>query len=171
MTVLSPVTLGASSALGVFAGSFTVMGPLTVGPGGAFGDVPPFVGAAPIVINGPVKVQKNGYFGIGVEAPSQPLISAIRGPVTATNASSVQIHNTLVAGPVRLLGGGNLNAIAEFFFPSGNNFNGPRRRPSSRTCAARSRSRRRNWLVWEGSSRISFSSLASTRACRSRASR
>src|ERR1700730_7268894 len=116
VTVLSPVTLGAGSAVGVFSGSFTALGSLTVGTGAAFGDVPPFIGAAPIVINGPVKVQDNGYFSVGVEAPGQPIISVIRGPVTANNASSVQIHNSLVAGPVNLQGGGGLNAIAEVFF-------------------------------------------------------
>jgi hypothetical protein len=50
-------------------------------------------------------------FVLGVETPGGPLFASIGGPVNASGASSVQIHNTTVSGPVTSTGGGADNAL------------------------------------------------------------
>jgi len=121
VTILAPLKLSSGAGLGVFlGGSLTIQGPLTVGPGAAFGNLG---NSAPINVNGPVKVDSNGAFIVGVESPYAPIVSAIRGPVTAQDASTVQIHNTQIGGPVKIDGGGGDNAIIDRFFGPGSNFN------------------------------------------------
>lgn len=120
VTVSRGVRLGDGSALGVTTGTLTVMGGLTLGTGAAFGDEG---NSQPINIYGPVHIGPDGAFFIGVETPGGPIVSRVVGPVTATGASAVQIHNTQIAGPVRLTGGGGTNAIVDSLVPRPNNFN------------------------------------------------
>ncbi len=120
VTVGGPLTLGDTSALVLFDGSLAVNGPVNVGPNSLFGDAG---GNAPITVNGPVSVQQNGAFLIGFENPEAPLVSALHGPVTAINASTVQIHNTKISGPVKLQGGGGDNPILDALAGPGYNFN------------------------------------------------
>jgi hypothetical protein len=117
-----PVTLGAGSALLMMAGSLSLSGPFTVGPGAVFADL---TNALPVTIGGPVHVGTDGAFVLGVESPYTPTFASIGGPVTATGASSVQIHNTVIGGPVRLIGGGADNPIVQAFTHTTpfNNFN------------------------------------------------
>ena len=81
---------------------------MTVGTGAIFAAPQ---NSTPIVINGPVNVWDNGVFVVGTETPGGPLFSTIHGPVKATGASSVQIHNTWVTGGVTSVGGGADNAL------------------------------------------------------------
>lgn len=121
VTILSPLKLGDGAGLGVRSGgSLTIQGPVTIGPGAAFGNVG---NSNPININGPVNVGSDGALIVGVESPYAPIVSAIRGPVTAHDASTVQIHNTQISGPVKIDGGGGDNAIVDRFFGPGSNFN------------------------------------------------
>ncbi len=54
--------------------------------------------STPVEIRGPVVIQNDGAFSLGTEMPNGPQFASIEGPVTGANASSVQIHNTLVSG-------------------------------------------------------------------------
>ena len=108
VNVTAPVTLGSSSILGVLGGSLNVSGGLTVGPGAIFATPQ---NTTPVSIRGPVTVQSVGVFLLGVETPGGPLFGSIGGPVNAVQASSVQIHNTTVSGPVTSTGGGADNAL------------------------------------------------------------
>ncbi len=120
VTVRSPLSLRSDSALLLLGGSLTVWGPVSVGPRAAFGDAN---NAAPIDIHGPAWVGDGAAFMIGVETPFGPIISHIRGPVTAIHAGTVQIHNSVIGGPVTIIGGGALNAIVSAFAPGfPNNF-------------------------------------------------
>ena len=123
VTVTRPVTLGAGSALAVLAGSLNVAGPFTVGTGAVFDTLEG--NTDPITINGPVRVGADGVFVLGTETPYSPTFASIGGPVTATGASSVQIHNTVIGGPVKLMGGGADNPIVQAFTGTSpfNNFN------------------------------------------------
>jgi hypothetical protein len=122
VTVGKPVTLGAGSALLMEAGSLSLSGPFAVGPGSVFAA---FTNALPVTIGGPVHVGTDGAFVLGTESPYRPTFASIGGPVTATGASSVQIHNTMIGGPVRLTGGGADNPIVQAFTGTSpfNNFN------------------------------------------------
>ncbi len=122
VTVTKPVTVGDGSALMMGNGSLTVSGPFGVGTGAVFAD---FTNALPVTIGGPVHVGTEGVFVLGVESPYTPTFASIAGPVTATGASSVQIHNTTIGGPVRLMGGGADNPIVQAFTHTSpfNNFN------------------------------------------------
>ncbi|MDP9336182.1 MAG: hypothetical protein M3Q30_23120 [Actinomycetota bacterium] len=107
VNVLSPVVLGSGAVLAMFGGSLEVHGGVTVGPNAIFA-VPQ--NSTPVTINGPVNVQSVAVFLVGVETPQGPLFSSIRGGVTATDASSVQIHNTTISGGVTSQDGGADNA-------------------------------------------------------------
>lgn len=122
VTVSKPVTVGAGAALLMGAGSLGLSGPFTVGPGAVFAD---FSNALPVTIGGPVHVGTDGEFVLGVETPGGPTFASIGGPVGATGASSVQIHNTVIGGPVSLKGGGADNPIIQAFTGTTpfNNFN------------------------------------------------
>ena len=122
VTVSAPVTVGAGSALLMEEGSLSLSGPFAVGPGAVFAD---FSNALPVNFGGPVHVGTDGEFVLGVETPYGPTFASIGGPVTATGASSVQIHNTVIAGPVKLIGGGADNPIVQVFTDTSpfNNFN------------------------------------------------
>lgn len=120
VTVLSPVTIGNGGVLAVLGGSLTVEGGVTVGSGAAFGD---FNSAALITISDPLSIGDNAAVDIGLEQPGQPIISNVFGPVTAVNPSAVQIHNTLIAGPVSLTGGGAENPLLVAQLGHGFNFN------------------------------------------------
>ena len=122
VTVTEPVTVGDGSALLMESGSLTVSAPFGVGNGAVFAD---FTNALPVTIGGPVHVGTDGVFVLGVESPYAPTFASIAGPVTATGASSIQIHNTVIGGPVRLMGGGADNPIVQAFTHTSpfNNFN------------------------------------------------
>jgi hypothetical protein len=120
VTVARGIALGDTSGLALFDGNLTVRGPVTVGPNALFGDAG---GAAPIVVNGSVAVEQNAAFLIGFENPFAPLVSAVHGPVTGDNASTVQLHNTDISGRVTLQGGGGDNPILDVFAGGGYNFN------------------------------------------------
>jgi hypothetical protein len=121
VTVLNPIIIGDSAALGVFDGnSLRASASVTVGPNAFFGDVS---GNPPITVGGGVTVQANGAVSIGFEDPFAPLVSAIYGGVRAGDASTVQIHNSRVTGGVNLQGGGGTNAILDQFAGGGYNFN------------------------------------------------
>ncbi len=127
VTILSPLKLGDGAGLGVRSGgSLTIEGPVTIGPGAAFGNVG---NSNPIDIDGPVNVGGDGALIVGVESlgleSPGPIVSAIRGPVSAHDASTVQIYNTQIGGPVRIGGGGGDNAIVDRFFGPGKTFSGP----------------------------------------------
>lgn len=122
VTVQKPLTLQSGSGLAVFGGSLTVDGPFTVDATGAFAT---FSNTTPVTIGGPVRIGTNGAFLLGTETPYGPRFASIGGPVTATNASSVQIHNTTIGGGVRLVGGGADNPLVQAFTTTSpfNNFN------------------------------------------------
>lgn len=126
VTITSPLKLGEGSGLALLLkASLTVQGPVTIGSGAAFGDLG---NPARIDIDGPVTVGGDGALLIGTESlglPSPgPIVSAIAGPVSAYDASAVQIYNTLVGGPVRISGGGGQNAIINRFAGLGKTFSG-----------------------------------------------
>lgn len=108
--ILAPVTLGDAAGILVVGGSFTVSGPLTVGRDAALGAP---TNATPVHIQGPVTVEENGAFLLGTETPYGAIFAAIDGPVTGLDASTVQIHNTRVSGPVTISGGGGDNALVD----------------------------------------------------------
>ncbi|HET9051998.1 MAG TPA: hypothetical protein VFO60_09855 [Candidatus Dormibacteraeota bacterium] len=119
--VTSPVTVGTGAGLVVFGGSLRVDGAVAVGAQGVLASLS---NDTPVTIAGAVGVGQNAAFIVGTETPGGPLVNSIGGPVTGAGASSVQIHNTAVGGPIRLTGGGGDNAIVDFFsggFPG--NFN------------------------------------------------
>ncbi len=122
VVVNSAVTLGNGSVLGVFGGSLAVQGGLTVGPNAVFA-----AGVngnnTPLTINGPTKVGTDAALVVGTESPYAPLFASLNGPVTATDASSLQIHNTHVSGPVSMTGGGGDNPILDGFAMFQSNFN------------------------------------------------
>lgn len=120
VTILGPMKLEDSAALAVMGGSLTIRGPLKVSPNAVLGNVN---NTAPIEIDGPVSVGSHAALIIGVESPGAPIVSAIRGPVGAHDASTVQIHNTRISGPVSLVGGGGENAILSALAGPGANFN------------------------------------------------
>jgi hypothetical protein len=120
VTIQHPITLGDSSMLGVFDGSLIVNGAVAVGPNAIFGDA---YGNAPITVNGPVTVQHNGALVTGFENPYAPLASIINGPVSATDASAVWIHNTRVNGPISLRGGGGSNAVLDAIVGADSGYN------------------------------------------------
>jgi hypothetical protein len=120
VTILGPMKLEDSAALAVMGGSLAVRGPVNVGPNAVLGNVN---NAAPIEIDGPASVGSHAALIIGVESPGKPIVSAIRGPVRAHDASTVQIHNTQISGPVSLVGGGGENAILNALAGPGANFN------------------------------------------------
>jgi hypothetical protein len=108
VTVTSGLTVGAGAALVVAFGSLHVGGPVRIRPGGSFGD---YLSADPISIDGPLSADHNASVAIGLEDPYGPLVSSINGAVRATDPSTIQIHNTLVRGPVEIRGGGGSNPI------------------------------------------------------------
>ena len=122
VTVAMPVSLGAGSALIMTSGSLSVSGPFTLSRGAVFADLS---NSVPVTIGGSVRVGTDAEFVLGVETPYGSTFASIGGPVTATGASSVQIHNTVITGPVRLVGGGALNPIVQAFTGTSqyNNFN------------------------------------------------
>jgi len=126
VTIMSPLKLGDGAGLAVVNGSLTVRGPVTIGSGAAFGDLG---NSAPIDISGPVTVGSNGALIVGVESlglqSPGPIVSAIAGPVSAHDASTVQLYNTQISGPVKLDGGGGQNAIINRFAGTGRTFSGP----------------------------------------------
>jgi hypothetical protein len=103
--VLSPVTLGAGSALLVASGGLTVQGSLTVGRKAAFGA--DFKSeTAPVTILGSVHVQKGAAFFLGTEVPYGPIFATIQGSVSGRLASAVVIQNTYIGGSASISGGG-----------------------------------------------------------------
>ena len=112
VTVQRPLTLGAGAGLIVVDSALKVRGPLTVGPGAAFGA--DFAAeTAPVEIDGPVTVQKDGAFILGTEIPYGPVFASIGGSVTGIDASAVIIQNVRIGGPVRVIGGGADNALVD----------------------------------------------------------
>ncbi|MDQ6857270.1 MAG: hypothetical protein M3Z57_09380 [Candidatus Dormibacteraeota bacterium] len=129
VTVTHPVTVGTGAGLVVFAGSLTIQGPTVISSGGALGSPQ---NTTPVHLGGPVSVGLNGAFILGTEKPFGPIVNSIAGPVTGKGESTVQIHNTVIGGPVRLTGGGGDNAIVDTFGGFGafndledNNIGGP----------------------------------------------
>jgi hypothetical protein len=114
--VNSPLALGEGAGFGVLVGSLTINGGLAVGAtalfGAGVGDNP---NSTPLTINGSVRVGTGGALIVGEESPYQPVFAHLNGSVNATNASSVQIHNTAVSGPVAVNAGGGDNALLEAF--------------------------------------------------------
>jgi hypothetical protein len=121
VVVGSPVTLGNGSVLVVLAGSLTINGGLSVGPNAVFG-AGFIANQTPLTVNGPVRVGSNSALVVGTETPYGALFASLNGPVNAKDASSVQIHNTSVSGPVRITGGGTDNAILDGFSGFQSNF-------------------------------------------------
>ena len=116
VVVNSPLALGDGAGLGVFSGFLTINGGLTVGANALFGaGVGHNPNSTPLTINGPVHVRSGAALIVGEESPYQPVFAHLNGPVDATNASSVQIHNTAVSGPVAINAGGGDNALLEAF--------------------------------------------------------
>jgi hypothetical protein len=116
VVVKSPVALGDGAGLGVFSGSLTIKGGLTVRSNALFGaGVGGAPNSTPLTIDGPVRVKSDGALIVGEESPYQPIFAHLNGPVRATNASSVQIHNSRVSGPVKIKGGGGDNALLDAF--------------------------------------------------------
>jgi hypothetical protein len=70
-----------------------------------------------------LSVEPSAAVVIGQETPGGPLVSSISGPVRGTDASTVQIHNSSIGGPVNLQGGGGSNAILDALVGGGYNFN------------------------------------------------
>jgi hypothetical protein len=112
VTVNHPVAIGDGAGLAVFSGSLTIAGPVTIATQGVLAS---FDSSTPVHIGGPVSVGRDGAFIIGTETPFGPRVNSIAGPVTGTNESTVQIHNAVIGGPVRLTGGGGDNAIVDAF--------------------------------------------------------
>jgi hypothetical protein len=110
VTVTHPLTVGAGAGVLVVAGSLTTQGPTVVSAGGALGSLD---NTTPVHLGGPVSVGLNGAFALGTETPFGPIVNSIAGPVTGNGESTVQIHNALIGGPVRLTGGGGDNAIVD----------------------------------------------------------
>lgn len=108
--VSAPVRLEAGSGLVVLGGGSLTTGPLAIGNGAAMGTLD---NTTPVTINGPVRVGTNGDLILGTETPYGPIFASIAGPVTAIGASSVQIHNTHIGGPVRISGGGGDNPLVD----------------------------------------------------------
>ncbi len=119
VTVTRPVSVGTGAALAVFAGSLTIRGPVTIAAQGVLAS---FDNATPVHIGGPVWVGRDAAFIVGTESPGAPRTNSISGPVTGNGASTVQIHNAVVSGPVRLTGGGGHNAIVDAMSPFPGNF-------------------------------------------------
>jgi hypothetical protein len=120
-TITGPLNLGDGSAVGVVVGaSLTVTAPVHVGPNAFFGDA---FSTSPISVTGPVVVDHNGAVSIGSEQPFGPLTNSIGGPVQGQDASTVQIHNASIGGPVNLQGGGGSNAVLDAVIGPGYNFN------------------------------------------------
>jgi hypothetical protein len=108
------VALGDGAGLGVFSGSLNINGGLTVRSNALFeAGVGHDPNSAPLTIDGPVRVGSSGALIVGEEDPYQPVFARLNGPVEATKASSVQIHNTAVSGPVRINGSGGDNSLLE----------------------------------------------------------
>ncbi len=123
VTVAMPVSLGTGSALFMTSGSsLSVSGSFALSSGAVFADLS---NSVPVTIGGSVRVGTDAEFVLGVETPYGPTFASIGGSVTSTGASSVQVHNTVITGPVRLVGGGADNPIVQAFTGTSpyNNFN------------------------------------------------
>jgi hypothetical protein len=120
VSVTKPVSVGEGAALVVFAGSLSIGGPVSIAEQGVLAS---FDNATPVHIRGPVTVGQDGAFMVGTESPFSPHVNSVGG-VTGNGASSVQIHNADISGPVRIDGGGGHNTIVDLLsggFPG--NFN------------------------------------------------
>jgi hypothetical protein len=116
VVVYSALALGDGAGLVVLSGRLTINGGLRVGANALFGaGVGDNPNSTPLTVNGPVHVGSGAALIVGEESPHQPIFGHLNGPVNATNASSVQIHNTDVSGPVGINGGGGDNALLEAF--------------------------------------------------------
>jgi hypothetical protein len=110
VTVNRPVSIGTGAGLAVVAGSLTIRGPVSISAQGVLAS---FDNSTPVHIGGPVWVGQDAAFIVGTETPRGPRVNSISGPVTGNGESTVQIHNAVVSGPVRLTGGGGQNAIVD----------------------------------------------------------
>jgi hypothetical protein len=108
----SPLTLGTGSGLILVGGSLSVTGAVTVGADAVMATNTQ-TNSTPVDISGAVTVESDAVFILGTETPYGSLFSSIGGTVTGLDASSVQIHNSLVSGKVTLMGGGRDNALLE----------------------------------------------------------
>jgi hypothetical protein len=113
--IVGPVTVDGSLSIGnagvVFvtpAGSVTVTRQVKVADGAAFADLQ---NSSPVRVGGPVVVGNDALFVAGTETPGGPIVNHFGGPVIGAQASSVQIHNASIDGPVVLAGGGAANPV------------------------------------------------------------
>ena len=108
LTIAGPMSLSGASGLIDIVGTVSVGGPVTVDPNALF-EVPGS-NPLPVTIGGGVTVGNQGAFIFGSLSPNG---SAIRGPVRATDPSTVQISGSEVSGPITVQGGGGNNAVID----------------------------------------------------------
>jgi hypothetical protein len=107
LTITGPGVLGDSSSL-LYAGGLHIGGQVTVGPNAIFN--PYFLpGPWRLTLDRGVTVEDHG----GLFIPPE---STIKGPVTATNPSAINLVGSKVSGPVSLQGGGSPNGVLTSFF-------------------------------------------------------